>query len=51
MHLRVIDDKIFSSTAREEDMCNLKLILLVVGYISRLKVNLDKSTLLSINIS
>lgn len=31
-----------------EDLQNIKLILLVFGHISRLKINLDKSTLTGI---
>ena len=50
-HLEFVYDTIFFSRARKEDLYNLKLILLVFWHISRLMVNLDKSTLSIINIS
>ena len=45
------DDTIFFSKASQEHLQNLKLILLVFGQVSGLKINLEKSTLLSINTS
>lgn len=50
-HLEFVYDTIFFSRAKKEDLYNLKLILLVFWHISRLMVNLDKSTLSIINIS
>ena len=47
-HLQYADDTIFFSRAYMEDLQNIKLILLVFGHISRLKINLDKSTLTGI---
>ena len=41
----------FFSNARMEELRNLKIILLIIGCISRLKINLDKSTLSRINMS
>ncbi|KAL6322627.1 hypothetical protein AAG906_014299 [Vitis piasezkii] len=49
-HLQFADDTIFFSSSREEDMMNLKSILLVFGHISGLKVNLDKSNIYGINL-
>ena len=49
-HLQFADDTIFFSRAHVEELRTLKIILLVFGQISGLKVNLDKSTLCSINL-
>ena len=49
-HLQFADDTIFFSRAHVEELRTLKIILLVFGQISGHKVNLDKSTLCSINI-
>ncbi|RVW98458.1 Transposon TX1 uncharacterized 149 kDa protein [Vitis vinifera] len=49
-HLQFADDTIFFSNTREEDLQTLKSLLLVVGHISRLKVNLDKSSIYGINL-
>ena len=49
--LHFVDDTIFFSKASLERLQNLKLILLVFGQVSGLKINLEKSTLLSINTS
>ncbi|RVX23043.1 LINE-1 retrotransposable element ORF2 protein [Vitis vinifera] len=49
-HLQFVDDTIFFSSSREEDMMTLKNVLLVFGHISGLKVNLDKSNIYGINI-
>ncbi|RVW35032.1 hypothetical protein CK203_079795 [Vitis vinifera] len=46
----VLNDTIFFSRAHVEELRTLKIILLVFGQISGLKVNLDKSTLCSINL-
>ena len=48
-HLQFEDDTIFFSKAFMEDLQDLKLVLLVFGNLSRLKINLDKSTLFGIN--
>lgn len=45
------DDNIFFSKASMEDLQTLKLILLVVGCLLGLRINLNKSTLSSINTS
>lgn len=50
-YLCFVDDNIFSSRVGMEDLQNFKLILLVFGCISGLKINLDKSTLFGINMS
>ena len=50
-HLPFADDTIFFSKASFEELHSLKLILLVFGRLSRLRINLNKSTLLGINIS
>ena len=50
-HLRFANDTNFFSSATMEDLQNLKLILLVFGYILGLKINLSKSTLFGINMS
>ena len=49
-HLQFADDTIFFSSTREEDLLNLKSVLLVFGHISGLKVNLDKSNIYGINL-
>ncbi|RVW96070.1 Transposon TX1 uncharacterized 149 kDa protein [Vitis vinifera] len=46
----VLNDTIFFSSSREEDMMTLKNVLLVFGHISGLKVNLDKSNIYGINL-
>ncbi|RVX10209.1 Transposon TX1 uncharacterized 149 kDa protein [Vitis vinifera] len=46
----VLNDTIFFSSTREEDMMTLKNVLLVFGHISGLKVNLDKSNIYGINL-
>ena len=43
------DDTIFFSKASMEHLQNLKIILLVFGQVSRLKINLEKSTISGIN--
>lgn len=50
-HLQFTNDTIFFSRASAEDLYSLNLILLVFGHFYELKANLDKSTLLGINIS
>lgn len=50
-HLVFTDDTIFFSSVSEVKLQNLKLILLIFGHISGLKINLDKNTLLGINTS
>ena len=45
-----MDDTIFSSD-RTKDLQSLKFILLVFGHILGLKINLNKSKLLGININ
>ena len=50
-HLQFADDTIFFSKASFEELHSLKLILLVFGRLSRLRINLNKSTLSAINIS
>ena len=47
-HLQFVDDTIFFSNTREEDMLTLKSVLLVFRHISGLKVNLDKSNIYGI---
>ena len=49
--LHFVDDTIFLSKASLECLQNLKLILLVFGQVSGLKINLEKHTLSSINTS
>ena len=49
-NLQFADDTIFFSSTREEDMLTLKSVLLVIGHISGLKVNLDKSNIYGINL-
>ena len=49
-HLQFADDTIFFSSTREEDLLTLKSVLLVLGHISGLKVNLDKSNIYGINL-
>ena len=50
-HLQFADDTIFFSRASFEELHSLKLILLVFGWLSELRINLNKSTLSRINIS
>ena len=50
-HLQFVDDTIFFSRASFEELHSLKLILLVFGQLSGLRINLNKSILLGINIS
>ena len=47
-HLHFADNTIFFSNARDEELQNFKIILLIFGYISRRKINLNKSTMLRI---
>ncbi|KAJ9701102.1 hypothetical protein PVL29_006450 [Vitis rotundifolia] len=47
--LQFIDDTIFFSKASLEHLQNLKIILLVFGQVSGLKINLEKRTILGIN--
>ena len=47
--LQFADDTIFFSKASLEHLQNLKIILLVFGQVSRLKINLEKSTISGIN--
>ena len=49
-HLQFVDDTIFFSNTREEDLQTLKSLLLAFGHISGLKVNLDKSNIYGINL-
>ena len=49
-HLQFADDTIFFSKASFKELYSLKLILLVFGRLSGLRINLNKSTLLGINI-
>ena len=49
-HLQFVDDTIFFSNTREEDLQTLKSLLLVFGQISGLKANLDKSNIYGINL-
>ena len=49
-HLQFADDTIFFSNSREEELQTLKSLLLVFGHISRLKVNLNKSSIYGINL-
>ena len=44
-HLQFVDDTIFFSRASLEELQALKLILLVFGCLSGLRINLNKSTL------
>ena len=50
-HLQFADDTIFFSRASFEESHSFKLILLVFGRLSGLRINLNKSILLGINIS
>ena len=50
-YLQFADDTIFFSRASLEELQSLKLILVVFGRLSRLRINLNKSTLSGINIS
>ena len=50
-HLWFVDDTIFFFRASVDDFQNLKLILLIFGILSRLKININKSTLCGINTS
>ena len=50
-HLQFSNDTIFFSRASMEDLQNLKLILLVFGVFSGLRINLNKSTHFGINTS
>ena len=45
-----LDNTIFFSRASLEDLETLKIIWVVFGHMSRLKVNLEKSTLFGINV-
>ncbi|RVX16675.1 Transposon TX1 uncharacterized 149 kDa protein [Vitis vinifera] len=47
--LQFADDTIFCSKASLEHLQNLKIILLVFGQVSGLKINLEKNTILGIN--
>ena len=47
--LQFANDTIFFSKASLEHLQNLKLILLVFGQVSGLKINLEKSTISGIN--
>ena len=49
--LQFANDTIFFSKASLEHLQNLKLILLVFGQVSGLKINLERNTLSSINTS
>lgn len=49
--LQFVNDTIFFFRASLENLQKLKLILLVFGEMSGLKINLQKSTLSGINIS
>ena len=49
-HLQFVDDTIFFSNTREEDLQTLKSLLLVFGHIFGLKVNLNKSNINGINL-
>ncbi|WJZ80712.1 hypothetical protein VitviT2T_000609 [Vitis vinifera] len=49
-HLQFVDDTIFFSNTREEDLQTFKSLLLAFGHISGLKVNLDKSYIYGINL-
>ena len=49
-HLQFADDTIFFSKASFKELYSFKLILLVFGRLSGLRINLNKSTLLGINI-
>ncbi|RVW43795.1 hypothetical protein CK203_074062 [Vitis vinifera] len=49
-HLQFVDDTIFFSNSREEELQTLKSLLLVFGHISGLKVNLNKSSIYGINL-
>ena len=50
-YLQFTDDTIFFSWASLEGLQSLKLILLVFGHLSRLRINLNKNTLFGIHIS
>ena len=47
--LQFADDTIFFSKASLQHLQNLKIILLVFGQVSGLKINLEKNTILGIN--
>ena len=49
-HLQFADETIFFWRACLEELKTLKIILLVFGHISRLKVNREKSILFGINV-
>lgn len=49
-HLQFANNTIFFSRACWEELDTLKIILVVFGYIYGIKVNLEKSTLFSINV-
>ena len=49
--LQFADDIIFFAKACPESLQNLKLILLVFGQFSGLKINLEKTTLSGINVN
>ncbi|KAJ9697646.1 hypothetical protein PVL29_006989 [Vitis rotundifolia] len=49
-HLQFADDTILFANSCEEELQTLKSLLLVFGQVSELKVNLDKSNLLGINL-
>lgn len=44
-----MDDTIFFFKANCEELLSLKLILLVLGHISCIKINLEKNTVVGIN--
>ena len=50
-HLQFADDTLLFARASLEELISLKLILLVSRRLSRLKMNLNKSTLSGINIT
>ena len=50
-HLQFADDTILFFRASFEELHSLKLILLVFGWLSRLRINLNNSILSGINIS
>ena len=50
-HLQFVDDTVLFARASLEELISLKLILLVSGRLSRLRMNLNKSTLSGINIT
>ena len=49
-HLQFVDNTIFFSNTREEDLQTLKSLLLAFGHIFGLKVNLDKSNIYGISL-